>query len=196
VIKMKVGEDIYSYVKKSVSPKRYNHIMRVVNLAIETAKRNKVPIEKAELAALLHDVGKELPKDEMYQIAKRGFPKEIKPRDMENEDMLHGFAGAVIAEEKLNIKDPDVLAAIKYHSIGHPHMDTLGKVVYFADKVDPKRDERYPEVKIAREIGMKDLDKGIAYNLNRMLSQWKEKKIPIHPNLLEMQKTLNKREPV
>ena len=54
--------------KRTLSQRRYEHTRNVEKLAVRLAERNGVSEEKAALAALLHDIAKELPKDRMLQI--------------------------------------------------------------------------------------------------------------------------------
>ena len=54
--------------KRTLSQRRYEHTRNVEKLAVRLAERNGVSEEKAALAALLHDIAKELPKDRMLQL--------------------------------------------------------------------------------------------------------------------------------
>lgn len=49
---------------------------------------------------------------------------------------LHGPA---VAERLSGIGDPDLLQAIRYHTLGHPDLDTLGRALYLADFLEPGR---------------------------------------------------------
>ena len=49
--------------KKNLSPKRYEHTCNVRKLAVKLAKAHGADEKKAALAALLHDIAKELPRD-------------------------------------------------------------------------------------------------------------------------------------
>ena len=54
--------------KRNLSEKRYAHTMNVRKLAVRLAAKNGVSKEKAALAAILHDIAKELPRNELLQI--------------------------------------------------------------------------------------------------------------------------------
>ena len=54
--------------KKNLSPKRYEHTCNVRKLAVKLAKAHGADEKKAALAALLHDIAKELPRDRLLQI--------------------------------------------------------------------------------------------------------------------------------
>ena len=51
-------EELYEVVKQSVSEKRFNHVLGVVERAIEYAKIYNVNIEDVKIAAILHDIAK------------------------------------------------------------------------------------------------------------------------------------------
>ena len=83
--------------KRTLSQRRYEHTRNVEKLAVRLAERNGVSEEKAALAALLHDIAKELPKDRMLQliaendIIAEGAAKRLPP-------VWHGAAAAVLAK--------------------------------------------------------------------------------------------------
>ena len=62
---------IYNYLKENLKPKRYIHTLGVVSTAKKLAKLNGVDEDKAELAALCHDVAKNLTPEELMNIIKK-----------------------------------------------------------------------------------------------------------------------------
>ena len=54
--------------KKNLSAKRYEHVCNVRKLAVRMAEAHGADKDKAALAALLHDIAKELPKEKVLQI--------------------------------------------------------------------------------------------------------------------------------
>ena len=64
-------EELYNRVKSEVSEKRFNHILGVVERAIEYAEIYGVNIEEARYAAILHDVAKEYSIEKSYQILEK-----------------------------------------------------------------------------------------------------------------------------
>ena len=57
---MSIKSDIKKYLQENLKPNRYNHVLGVCTTAIELAERYNIDKEKAEIAALLHDVAKNL----------------------------------------------------------------------------------------------------------------------------------------
>ena len=95
-------------------------------LAVRLAERNGVSEEKAALAALLHDIAKELPKDRMLQIITENA---IIAKDAARHlpPVWHGAAAAVLAKTEYGVEDEEILSAIRCHTTGKPHMSKLDK---------------------------------------------------------------------
>ena len=51
----------------------------------------------------------------------------------------HQFVGEHISKEIFNIRDKEVLTAIKFHATGCDNMNVLGQIVYSSDKIEPTR---------------------------------------------------------
>ena len=82
--------------------------------------------------------------------------------------------------EELEIHDPEILTAVKYHTTGHAGMEKLTKIIYLADMIEPRRD--FPGVEELREAARKDLDLAVhlaaAHTLDYILKHHK----PMHPD--------------
>src|SRR5690606_14531060 len=52
--------------------------------------------------------------------------------------LLHGPAAAVRLEEE-GVADRPLLAAVAWHTLGHPDLDLLGRCLYIADYIEPGR---------------------------------------------------------
>ncbi len=174
-------------VEEKLSAKRFKHVLRVEEMCVILAERNGADIEKARIAALLHDYMKETNIEVLKEMCK-DVP-EIKGYETLLE-ILHGFAGAMTAEKEFGIKDTDILNAIKYHTIGREKMSLLEKIVYIGDAVEIGRN--YPYVDEIREETLKDLDSGIIMEVNRKIEYLKEKGGIIHIDTIKMRDDLIK----
>lgn len=174
-------------VKEKLSEKRFKHVLGVEEMCVILAEKNGADIEKARIAALLHDYMKETNIEILKEMCK-DVP-EIKGYETLLE-ILHGFAGAVTAEKEFGINDEDILNAIKYHTIGRENMSVLEKIVYIGDAVEMGRN--YPCVNEIREETMKDLDSGIIMEVNRKIEYLKEKGGIIHIDTIKMRDNLMK----
>jgi HD superfamily phosphohydrolase YqeK len=116
-----------------VSPRRAEHIGRVVVLLDSWAKARGVPAAEAarwRRAALLHDALKEADPDTLAEYVVQGdWPRAL----------WHGPAAAAAAARH-GEKDQGVLDAVRYHSVGYAGWDDAGKALYLADYLEPGRD--------------------------------------------------------
>ena len=149
--------------KKNLSPKRYEHTCNVRKLAVKLAKAHGADEKKAALAALLHDIAKELPRDRLLQIftenaiiagnaAQRPAP------------VWHGAAAAILAQTQYGVDDGEILSAIRCHTTGRPGMTKLDKIIYLADMASYER--TYPEAEQLRRV-LRDMPR-ISQNLQGM----------------------------
>lgn len=138
------------YLRRNLSRYRYWHSVRVALECKKLAKYYNINVKDAYLAGLLHDIAKEYDYDKVkcfinkYNIAS------------DDDNVIHGKIGALVARELYNIND-DVYSAILYHTIGNECMNMLDKVVFIADKIEKKKD--YPGVDILRKLAYVDIDK-------------------------------------
>lgn len=142
--------------KRTLSQRRYEHTRNVEKLAVRLAERNGVSEEKAALAALLHDIAKELPKDRMLQIITENA---IIAKDAARHlpPVWHGAAAAVLAKTEYGVEDEEILSAIRCHTTGRPGMTKLDKIIYLADMASYER--TYPEAEQLRRHALADLDR-------------------------------------
>ena len=59
--------------------------------------------------------------------------------------------------------------AIRWHTTGKPDMNTLEKIIYLADYIEPTRD--FPGVEDLRELAYKDLDAAMELGLRMSLEE-------------------------
>ncbi|MCI7224363.1 bis(5'-nucleosyl)-tetraphosphatase (symmetrical) YqeK [Fusobacterium sp.] len=181
-------EDLKEIVKSKVSIKRFNHIMAVVDMSIKLAKIYNADIEKCKIAALLHDICKEMNKEEMKKICKNNFSEDLTDEDLENDEILHPFVGAYWVEKNLKIEDIEILNAIKNHTLGNKNMTLVEKIVYIADAVEITRN--YPGVEEIRNLVFKDLNEGILFEAGKKEKYLESIGKKSHKNSYAMQKSI------
>lgn len=106
-----------------VSPERRAHIERVVALLGSWADAMQAPAQERDRwvrAGWLHDALRDAP------LADR---------------LVHGPAAAERAAAE-GERDPGVLAAVRYHTIGSPDWTDVGRMLYLADFLEPGRDSK------------------------------------------------------
>ena len=119
-------------VSKMMSKKRFLHTLQVAKLSKEIAHWHRLDEDKAYLIALLHDIAKEYPHQQV-------FMKQYLPQYLEKPaPIYHQYIGAYLVRHQLLIEDPIILNAIKHHTDGLDH-SLYSMIVYIADKVEPTR---------------------------------------------------------
>ena len=140
---LKMPVDIKEWLKNKVSDERYTHLLGSEIAARELAKRFNADIDRAALAALIHDSAKSLSNDELIKIIKENNI-EVSDMEIKSRKPLHAPVSAFLARTELNISDPEILDAVRYHTIGRVNMSLLEKIVFLADKIEPyTRDEAF-----------------------------------------------------
>ena len=154
-------------VRRTLSPKRFQHTMNVKKLAVRMAQHYGVDTEKAALAAILHDSAKELPRTELLQIMQ---DNAIIKKGTQNrpEPVWHGICAAILAKTQWNVQDEEILSAIACHTTGKEKMSKLDKILFLADMTSAERD--YPGVEELRSLEMRNLDKAMIQALKMTIS--------------------------
>ena len=151
--------------------KRAQHTLNVAKLAVELARMYGVNVQKAELAALLHDVMKQQPDSIMLHRARQS--DIIEKIDRKPMPVLHGFAASDFASREMGIEDQEILMAIKSHTCGRRNMTDLEKVIYLADMLSEERN--FPEKEPLLALARQNLDKAMEQALKDSINWLKEK---------------------
>ena len=183
-------KELKEIVKSKMSLKRFTHTLGVVEMSEKLAKIYNADIEKCKVAALLHDICKEMNMEYIKNICKNNFMNELSEEDLENNEILHGFAGSYYVKTELGINDKEILNAIKYHTIGAKNMTLVEKIVYIADAIEYGRN--YPSVVEIREETFKNLDKGILMEIEHKEKYLESIGKKSHPNTYKFKKEILK----
>jgi predicted HD superfamily hydrolase involved in NAD metabolism len=138
-------KNIFGYLSKKLSPKRFEHSYNVSQFAVELASLHGEDILKAQTAGLLHDCAKNLSDKKLIKACAKEKP-EIKYFDEIKENaphLLHSYVSAYIAGSHFGVKDKDVLAAIRSHTLGRPGMCRLEKIIFVADSLSSDRKHKH-----------------------------------------------------
>ena len=137
-------------VKHSLSDDRYKHVQAMTQLALRLADAHQLNQRQVYLAAMLHDIAKEWPKEKLKQWLTFVYPNYLDKAPA----IWHQKVGAAYASRVLKIRDPQVLKAIAHHVEGNS--DPLSKVIYIADKCDATRGFDASEL---IDLALHDLDR-------------------------------------
>ncbi len=146
---------IMAELNKSLKPSRVEHTLGVAETAVRLAKKFGINPVKAEIAALLHDCAKYMSVPEMQQMLS-GMPDQTDDAEFNTPSILHAPAGAVLAREKYGVQDPEILSAIRKHTIGDEIMSPLDALIYTADFIEPGR-EAFPGLDEPRALAEVDI---------------------------------------
>ncbi len=160
---------------------RFEHSIAVANQSVILAERFGENKEKAYVAGLLHDVCKNLKREEQLQFFSSSAimltdTEKLSPK------VWHAMSGAQYLKKHLGIKDKDIINAVRYHTTGRAGMSNLEKIIYIADLTS--LDRNYNDVDILRKIIEKSLDDGLVYALKFTITSLANKEEPIHPDTL------------
>jgi predicted HD superfamily hydrolase involved in NAD metabolism len=166
IFKMILIEDAYKYLKENLEEKRYMHTLGVVSVAKKLAEINGVPKEKAEIAALSHDIAKNIKLKEIKEILK-GNNIILSEYENKTPELWHSIAAPIVAKDVFKIEDEDVLGAVRWHTTGKENMSTLEKIIYIADMIEPSR--RFDGLEEIRRETMQKLEKGVFLGLTHTI---------------------------
>jgi predicted HD superfamily hydrolase involved in NAD metabolism len=170
--------DYLKIISERLTPPRLQHSLRVLEKALELAERSGVKRNKVYVAALLHDIAKDLPPSQLLAIARRHDLLTCEAEEVQP-DLLHGPVGALYCKKELGIRDEEVLQTIHYHTTGHPSMTELDKIIYLADLIEPGR--TYEGVDELRKICRENRDQGLLYAFDCTIQYVLRRKMLLHP---------------
>lgn len=183
-------EDLESTVTALLKPNRVKHVLGCCQTAKEMALLYGADPVDAQRAALLHDITKAL--DGPLQLTLcREYGINLDDFSAKNPKTLHALTGSLVAERIFG-ENPAVVAAICSHTTGKADMNTLEKIIYVADYMEPNRD--FPGVEELRRLAYSDLDGALKLGLTMTLDMLKEQGREISPQSQQALQYLSKKE--
>ena len=174
-------EALEQVVVNLVKPNRVAHILGCRDTAATLAQRWGADETDAARAGLLHDITKAL--DGPLQLTLcREYATILDDFHTKNPKTLHALTGSLVAERIFGEK-PQVVAAIASHTTGKANMNTLEKILYVADYMEPNRD--FPGVEKLRRLAFEDLDKALKLGLEMTLTLLQQQGKEISPESVE-----------
>lgn len=175
-------EEMNLYLKENLMEKRYLHTLGVVDTAKKLAEINDISEEKAEIAALAHDVAKNLSKEKMKEMMKENNIT-ISPLEENNSNLWHSIIAPIEAKEKLGIEDEEILDSIRWHTTGKENMSILTKIIYIADMIEPNR--KFDGIEDIRKVTFDNLDAGVYSGLTHNIEFLLTKNLLIDENTIK-----------
>ena len=164
---------VISLLKK----KRINHVLGCRDTAVALAKRWGTDETDAARAGLLHDVTKALDGPLQLTICAE-YGTILDDFSTENPKTLHAFTGSLVARDVFG-ENEAVISAIRSHTTGKGGMNTLEKIIYVADYMEPNRD--FPGVEELRRLAFEDLDAALKMGLHMTLEHLRKQGAEVSP---------------
>ena len=127
-------------VRGSMSDYRFTHTAEVEKMAArigELYAPDKLDILRA--AALLHDVTKELKRDEQIEML-RVAGEDVTALELASHKTFHARTAVyAILRDYPEFADGELLAAVRYHTTGRADMSICEKIIFLADYIDMSR---------------------------------------------------------
>lgn len=158
-----ITQKLRKELEKELKPDRFDHTLGVAYTSASLAMVHGANVEKALIAGFLHDCAKCLSHEEQLKICEKNNI-ELSDVERRNHSLLHAKAGIYIASTKYEIRDREILDAIRYHTTGRENMSLLEKIVYIADFIEPNR-KPLDDMNIIRREAFSDIDKCLAHIL-------------------------------
>lgn len=137
--------------------KLIEHVERVAREAAELGEYWDIDPLRLELAAWGHDLFRHEPPERQLELAGQAGVR-VRKDDRVSPIVLHGPIAAAVLRERFDVRDQDVLAAIRDHTLGMAEMPAIAKILLLADKIEPKKRRRDREMVNIRKVARRDLD--------------------------------------
>ena len=172
---------LYDLLRERLNPDRYTHSLNVADSAKALALRFGADADKAYTAGLLHDVMKNAPAEEQFQLF-REAGVTLTPLEAANKKLWHAMGAPLFLRLKLGIEDEEILNAVRYHTTGRAGMSLMEKIVFTADYISAER--QYNGVDVMRALAEKSLEDAMLYALQFTLTKLSAQRRCIHPDCL------------
>lgn len=170
-------------LRQKLDDYRYIHSLGVADSAGDLAKIYGADEEKAYFAGLLHDIAKNMPKEEQLALMEKGGIK-LTEEEKNNPALWHAMAGECYLRCEMGITDIEILGSVRYHTTGKKGMTLLEKIIYIADYISAERN--YPDVDVMRDLSMNhSLEKASLYSLIYTFNKQTKLQGIIHPDSVE-----------
>ena len=170
-------EELEQVVVNLLNPNRVNHVLGCRDTAADLAKVWGADVTDAARAGLLHDITKALDGPLQLTLCSE-YGKVLDEFSENNPKTLHALTGSLVAERIFG-ENEAVVKAIESHTTGKPAMNTLEKIIYVADYMEPNRD--FPGVEELRRLAYTDLDGALQLGLEMTLDMLIRQKRQISP---------------
>ncbi|MFW5693728.1 MAG: bis(5'-nucleosyl)-tetraphosphatase (symmetrical) YqeK [Alkalispirochaeta sp.] len=133
-----ISDAILAILPQRVSPARLTHIYGVVETAVYLAQRFGVEHERVRLAAVAHDMDRDLTPGQGFALA-ADWGVALSATARVHPSLIHGPLSAERLRRSYGVTDQDVIQAVRHHTLGDPSFGPVGLILYVADFWEPGR---------------------------------------------------------
>ncbi|MCZ8345371.1 MAG: bis(5'-nucleosyl)-tetraphosphatase (symmetrical) YqeK [Leptospiraceae bacterium] len=193
IIRNKYPNEIFEkwrkVIQKELTETRFNHSIRVSNLAEELSiSYGYLFPQKAKIAGLVHDITKQKTIDfHLEKFNRYGFdgyksiPKEA----------YHAFSGKFYLSE-LGMIDSEILNSVAHHTLGNPQLTALDGIIYISDFLGSDYFYDHPSFDDSFSLAKKSLAYGMNLKAKNTMQDLISKNKSIHENTLQIYNKTNK----
>lgn len=169
-------------VQRHLTEKRFYHSQCVAQESARLAQRYGADVEKARLAGILHDIMKDTPPEQQLKILQDSGILLTKTQ-RHNRKLWHALAGAAYLQQTLQVKDGDIVEAVRCHTSGKKDMSLLEKVLFVADYISADRE--YPGVERMRQAAYRSLEEAIVEGVLFTVQELMGQRLPVAAESVE-----------
>ena len=175
--------------QQAPEPTILGHEQRTATFARELAAIHGVDPDRAELAALVHDIAAHHAGPQLLALARQfalpvSYAEALQPR------LLHAPVGAELLRREYGVRDDELLDAVRHHIVGSPHLSPLGKVLFLANKLEAGRERLGHRLAELRDAARADLDRTLLYLYGLQIADLAAQDQPIANRTIAARNTL------
>ncbi|MDA3832326.1 MAG: bis(5'-nucleosyl)-tetraphosphatase (symmetrical) YqeK, partial [Spirochaetales bacterium] len=136
--------EIEHFIADGMSQSRFSHTLGTAQAAVKLAVNFGISSDEAKTGALWHDAAREWSIYELLRTAE-AIRSKILPLELRQPVLLHSIVSAelFLQHESTKLLQKDqverIWKAVRWHTLGHPDMGSLGYVIFIADYCEPGR---------------------------------------------------------
>lgn len=181
-------EELQITVVSLLKDSRVAHVLGCAQTAVRLAGIWGESARDAYRAGMLHDVTKALNGETQLELCGQ-LQIPLDQFALENPKTLHATTGAFVAKTVFG-ENEAVVAAIDSHTTGCANMNTLQKIIYVADYMEPNRD--FEGVDKLRHLAETDLDAAVCLGIEMTIQVLKEQGRTVCTRSLQALESLRK----
>ncbi|MBO5248978.1 MAG: nicotinate (nicotinamide) nucleotide adenylyltransferase [Clostridia bacterium] len=171
-----------AFLKTRLSQARFCHSVGVMKQAAVLAEIHGADVTKARIAGLLHDMTKEFSKEEHFRLFEK-YHLALDENLKTNKNLWHAVSASVDLTESLGIADPQIAAAVRYHTTGKPNMTLLETILFVADLTDETRD--YDDVDFYRALARENVEKAALVAMQWCKTDVERRGFEVHKDMID-----------